>query len=107
MEFEFSVGRMMDFSPDGRKVAVGLRLAGTVQVFDTVTGKPLAPAVKHPHDLQLTMFNPQGTIVVTPRGSASCACSTPPRCNRSVRRCRILAWCAVPRSVPMAGAWLP
>ena len=52
------------FSPDGRKIVAGLE-NGTLQLFDAISGNPIARFQGHEDDVQSVAFSPDGKAIVS------------------------------------------
>lgn len=59
-----SVAVRVALAPDGRRIATG-RYDGVVEVWETVTGKPLAQRAVHPAPIRAIAFSPDGRRVAT------------------------------------------
>ena len=58
------------FSPDGKRLLTTTQqasnlLEGYAQLWDTASGQPLGPPLRHPHGVTSAAFRPNGQIVVT------------------------------------------
>ena len=52
------------FRPDGRAIATACH-DGTARIWDTATGKPLCPPLKHASSVGVVAFHPDGHLVLT------------------------------------------
>src|SRR5439155_23346529 len=58
------------FSPDGRQVVTS-SYDGTARVWDSDTGEPMSPPLKHDDAIWPAEFSPDGQLVLTPSSHKS------------------------------------